>query len=294
MSVFDLTKKYKTHAWSHHEYDYKNKNNQTHDSTYLLNDIDLDKLPKSWEVVKTFKYTLSQQALYNCMLEIDHDLSRFSVYFDCKLSSIEQLSEILGVDLVKEYNLYLDDNSVYTGFWFDGKTGELLYIRKAVNIIKKNEIGFSKEDFEKELVNVCSKFDIFDIPNIFYMPNMAVNPFYTFELHKGGVIKKLQFEIFTKNQYFMLNNYINDDIINFISSINQEQIYPYITHYKIDYIDGVWQLVKIYFCGLSNECEFLKKDNFTEYKYNRFVNENEVIESLSDRLKRLTNAGQLL
>lgn len=288
--IIDLTKLYKTHAWSHHEYDFYNRNKETHDSTYLLNDIEISNLPENWNVIERFKNSLSNDALDEAMLEIDQDLSRFGVFFDCKLSNIEQLNEILQVDLEKEFDLYLDENSVYTGFFFNGRTGELLYLRKAVNIVKQKEFSLSVEDFEKEVKSVCDKFNISEIPKIPYKPSMADNPFYTFELHKNGECKKLQFEIFTKNRYWFINNYSSDDLIKFISSIKQEQIFSYITHYKIDYKNNKWQLVKIYFCGLDNACEFLKGGDFQVYKRNKCLNEDQLIESLETKLKRLIYA----
>lgn len=287
MSVIQVTPLYKTHAWSHHEYDFANGQKTPKDKTYLINDVDLSKLPKNWDVVEKFKNSLDKEILYNCMVEISVDLSRFGLFFSCKNSTVEQLSDIIGVDLKEKYDLYLDGSSVYLGFWFDGKTGVLQYIRKAVKVIKENEIGCSEKKFKEELKSVCDKFGISDIPSIHYKPNMADTPFYTFELRESGGFHKLQFEIFTKNQYQLLNNYWTDEVSSFVCSLELKQLYPYITHYKIDYIENKWQLIKVYFCGLDNDFEFLKKAPYTEYKNLRFINENEVIESLSSKLKRL-------
>lgn len=277
---------YKNKAWSHHEYDVKNNNTETHDSSYLLNDIDISKLPIGWGVVKIFKENLENKALQNCILEIDSDLKRFGVFFDPKATTVLKLSLIVGVDLFDVYDLYIDDDTKYLGFFFDDNS-ELLYIRKGVNVLKlsKEEHNLSQDDYIKELKKVCSKFDISDIPELEYVQGHILPPCYTFELHKNGVFKNLQFEIFTNRQYHKLKPYYTEKVKNFISSIEYEQDYPIITHFKIDYIENKWELVKIYFLGFENQCEFLKDGEFQQEV--KFINDELIVESLQDKMKRM-------
>lgn len=280
----NIKENFQTKAYAHHEYHINNS--ETHDSSFLLPDIDPDKLPKQWEVVKTFMYDLPDVALSDAMLEIDLDLSRFGIFVNAKGLSVEHLSDIVGVNLASEYNLYIDENTIYIGFFFDGNTGNLLYIRKAVNILKADEKNYSKGQFEKELQKLCDKFSISEIPTLPFYQTARPN-FYTFELHKGGECRKLQFEVFVKGMYHDCGLYFDGNTIDFLTKIKQELDYPCINHYKIDFIYDNWQMIKIYLYGLSKECEFLKAKDFTEYKPAMIINTDEMLESLNDKLKRI-------
>ncbi|QEO57541.1 hypothetical protein [Francisella marina] len=282
----NIKEEYKEKAYTHHEYNYLLKDNQTHDSSYLLSDIDCSKLPKGWEIIDKFQKSLSKEALVDAMLEIDLDLSRFAVFVNAKTTNLNELNNITGVDLSKEFDLFIDKDTVHVGLWFDGNTGELKYLRKAVNVLKQSEKDFGENMFNLELESLCKKFDISKTPKLPFVKGAIFSNFYTFELHRGGECKKLQFEIFVRGMYQYCNLYFDDKAIEFLSSIKQELDYPCINHYKIDFIDDNWQMIKIYLYGLGKECEFLKDGNFSEYRQNLIVDESEIIESLQSKLKR--------